>query len=182
MHPYFLAGAGAVAVGLAGFLFKAASAKPEFHLERSVTTSAGAGQVYAIFSDFDRYRDWSPWQHIDPAMKTEMTGPAGQVGTSYRWEGNNKVGAGVMTITEAVPNSHVQLRLEFLRPMAATNTVVWKVVDEGAQRRVTWSMEGRNDTLFRRAFALLFNMDKMVGKDFEKGLDLLKSASEAGES
>ena len=39
-------------------------------------------------------------------------------------------------------------------------------------------MQGRNNFM-AKAFHLLMNMDKLVGKDFEKGLNELKSIVEA---
>ncbi len=111
-------------------------------------------------------------------MTTDLTGEQGHVGASYSWDGNAKVGAGRMTVIEAVPESHLTIKLEFFRPFATTNSCQWRVTEEGGKRRITWSMEGSNDTLFQRAFAMVFDMDKMVGKDFEKGLATLKALVE----
>jgi uncharacterized protein YndB with AHSA1/START domain len=179
MQRYLMVGAGFLVVGFAGFLFTASSRPKEFHLERSILTDASAADVYAAFSDFSRFKEWSPWQKLDPNMATELSGEQGHVGASYSWEGNTKVGAGRMTITELVPNSHVNIQLEFLRPFAATNSCQWRVTEENGRRRITWSMDGSNDTLFKRAFAMLANMDKLVGKDFEAGLASLKLIAEA---
>lgn len=41
---------------------------------------------------------------------------------------------------------------------------------------VTWSMSGKNNFI-ARAFCLFVNMDKMVGGEFEKGLENLKSVT-----
>jgi hypothetical protein len=179
MQQYLIAGAAALGVGVAGFLFTAATRPKEFRLERSILTDASTQEVYAVISDFNRFGEWSPWQELDPNMTTDLSGEVGHVGSCYSWEGNTKVGAGRMTITEAVPSSHLSIRLEFLRPFAATNTTEWRVSEEGGRRRITWLMEGSNDTVFKRAFALLANMDKLVGKDFERGLARLKSLVES---
>ena len=83
-----------------------------------------------------------------------------------------------MTVTELEKGRSVTIKLEFFRPFATTNTTVWRVDEEAGQRRITWIMEGSNDSLFQRAFAMVANMDKLVGKDFEAGLETLKSVVE----
>ena len=178
MQQALMIGAGVLGLGLAGFLATAAGRPKHFRLERSILTDASAPDVYAVFSDFARFKEWSPWQALDPNMTTNFTGEQGHVGSSYSWEGNSKVGAGRMTVTEAVADSHVNINLEFLRPFAATNSCVWKVTEEGGKRRISWVMEGSNETVFKRAFAMLVSMDKLVGKDFERGLAALKSVAE----
>ena len=50
-------------------------------------------------------------------------GPPAGVGASYAWSGSNKVVAGRNTITQSVPNKLVRFKLEFQKPMVATNTV-----------------------------------------------------------
>lgn len=178
MVPMAVIGAGAAAIGLTAFLLKASSQPKEFRLERSITTQAGADEVYSILSDFARFPDWSPWQKLDPKMTTELTGEQGTVGAAYSWEGNKKVGAGRMTVTEIDPGRSLTIKLEFLRPFATTNTTVWRVDEEAGQRRISWIMQGCNDSLFQRAFAMVANMDKLVGKDFEAGLEALKGIAE----
>jgi hypothetical protein len=49
---------------------------------------------------------------------------------------------------------------------------------EGDKTLVTWSMPGKNNFI-GRAVCLFMDMDKMVGGEFEKGLNQLKSIVEA---
>jgi hypothetical protein len=84
-----------------------------------------------------------------------------------------------MTITESRPSELIKIKLEFLKPFAATNSAEFTFKPEGNQTVVTWSMEGRNNFL-AKAFCLFMNMDKMVGGQFEKGLASMKSVAEAG--
>ena len=49
---------------------------------------------------------------------------------------------------------------------------------EGGQTQVTWSMSGKNNFM-GKAFGLFVDCEKMVGRDFEKGLANLNSASQA---
>ena len=102
------------------------------------------------------------------------TGP----GASYSWAGNKEVGEGRLTITESRPNDLVRIKLEFMKPFAASNIATFTFEPEGDQTAVTWSMEGRNN-FFAKALHLFMNMDKMVGIQFEKGLADMKKVAEA---
>ena len=72
----------------------------------------------------------------------------------------------------------IRVNLEFLKPFAATNTTEFNFQPSGNQTAVTGSMFGTNNFM-AKAFGLFMNMDKRVGADFEKGLQQLKSATEA---
>jgi len=106
-------------------------------------------------------------------------GPPAGVNASYSWSGNNKVGAGRGTITESVPDELVRLRLEFFKPMAATNTAIFNFEPDAGQTIVTWTMSGRNSSFACKLFGMFVNCDKMCGGMFEKGLAAMKSLAEA---
>ncbi len=76
-------------------------------------------------------------------------------------------------------NEKVRTRLVFERPMQAENEAMFTLRPDGDGTVVTWSMTGRNNFV-GRAFCLLFNMDKLVGADFERGLANLKKIVEEG--
>lgn len=171
--------AGAV-LGAAGIVIAFAySRHGAFHIERSVETSASAPEIYAVICDLHRWPEWSPWQHRDPNMDQVIEGAAGEIGSSLSWNGNKDVGEGTMTIQSVEPNHRVDLKLEFVRPFPATSQVAWVIESTGNARRVTWNMDGQNEGLMARLFALFMNMDKMVGNDFEEGLTSLKRIVEA---
>ncbi|MCA9450174.1 MAG: SRPBCC family protein, partial [Candidatus Omnitrophica bacterium] len=85
---------------------------------------------------------------------------------------------GRMTILESRPGESIKIKLEFLKPFETTNTTVFAFKPKGDGTHVDWTMSGENDHFVKKAFALVMNMDKMVGKDFEKGLASLKSIVE----
>ena len=68
--------------------------------------------------------------------------------------------------------------MEFFKPFKATNTAEFDFKPDGNQTVVTWSMFGKNNFI-GKVFGLFMNCDKMVGKDFEKGLVSMKSVVEA---
>ena len=82
-----------------------------------------------------------------------------------------------MTLVESRPNERIRIRLEFLKPMAAVNTAEFMFEPKGDRTSVTWSMTGRNN-FPAKAIGLIMNMDKMIGGNFEKGLNDIKSIVE----
>jgi uncharacterized protein YndB with AHSA1/START domain len=150
----------------------------EFAVSRRTKISAPPEQVFPHVNELRRWEAWNPWGELDPDCKITYAGPAAGVGASYGWSGNTKVGAGRSTITESKPNEFVRFRLEFLKPMAATNTAEFTFQPEGGQTVVTWTMSGKCN-LASKVFGLLVNCDKMIGGQFEKGLAQMKSLVEA---
>ncbi len=71
-----------------------------------------------------------------------------------------------------------KIKLDFLRPFAATSDTIFTFKPDGNQTAVTWSMTGEKNFI-AKAFHLFVNMDKMIGGDFEKGLAQMKAVAEA---
>jgi uncharacterized protein YndB with AHSA1/START domain len=161
-----------------GFVIVVALQPADFRVERTATISAPPSEVFAQVNDFHNWNAWSPWAKLDATMKQTFEGPAAGTGAVYTWVGNKEVGEGRMTITQSRPNELVQIKLEFIKPFEANNTTEFTFKPQGGQTAVTWAMFGKNNFM-AKAFHLSFNMDKMVGKDFEKGLAQMKAVSEA---
>lgn len=147
-----------------------------FRVERTAEINAPAATVFTQVNDFSKWQAWSPWAKLDPNVKLELSAnPAGK-GATYKWEGNDDVGSGAMTILESKPNEQVDIDLHFLKPFEAKNKTIFTFTGN-APTKVTWAMEG-NNTFVTKAFTMFMDMDAMVGKDFEKGLAQMKTAAE----
>jgi hypothetical protein len=149
-----------------------------YRVERSAMMNASAPVVFAQVNDFHKWNAWSPWAKLDPAMKQTFEGAPAGTRAVYTWAGNKEVGEGRMTITESHPSDLVKIRLEFLKPFAATSDTTFSFKPEGNQTVVIWTMVG-DKNFIAKAFHLFVNIDKMVGGDFEKGLAQMKSVAEA---
>ena len=167
----------ALVVVVIGFVLVVAMQPSEFRIVRSATILAPPPAVFAQVNDFHKWEAWSPWAKLDPAAKATFEGPSAGTGAIFKWAGNKEVGEGSMMITESRPSDLIRIRLEFLKPFAATNTAQFSFNPAGNQTVVTWSMEGRNNFI-AKAVCLFMNMDKMVGGQFEKGLANMKSIVE----
>lgn len=171
----------ALLVFVLGFLVFVQTRPDTFHVERSASIAAPPDSLYAMMTDFHRWDGWSPWAKLDPAMKTDYSGPESGVGASYHWTGNDKVGEGRMTLTEVQAPSHVGIRLEFIKPFAGVSTTNFALAPDAGGTRVTWSMDGKSNFI-AKAMCIFTPMDKMIGPDFERGLGNLKREGEAAAS
>lgn len=154
-----------------------ASTRPDsFRIERSARIAAPAANVFPLINDFHQWAQWSPWENLDPNMKKTYSGSPMGPGSVYEWTGNNKVGEGRMTILDSKPGEIVSLKLEFFKPFKATNQGTFTLTPADSGTNVNWSMEGKN-LFVGKVFSLFMDMDKMVGKDFEKGLANLNAVA-----
>jgi len=98
-------------------------------------------------------------------------------GAAYEWEGDKNVGKGRMEITDTSPPSKVTIKLDFVKPFEAHNIVEFTLEPKGDSTNITWAMHGPSPYV-SKVMGLFFDMDSMVGKDFEAGLANLKTVAE----
>jgi len=162
---------------IAAILIYAATKPDSFRIQRSVSINAPADKIFPLINDFHNWSAWSPWEKLDPAMKKTHSGPPEGRGAAYEWEGNKDVGTGRSEIVETVPPSRVLIKLDFLRPFEAHNYAEFTLAPHASSTEVTWAMYGPQPYM-AKVMTLFFNMDSMVGRQFEKGLSDLKTLAE----
>ena len=162
---------------IAGVLIFAATKPDTFRVVRSTTIKAPADKVFPLINDFRNWGSWSPYEKKDPAMKRTFGATTSGKGAAYAWDGNKEIGQGSMEITEASAPSEVRLKLDFVKPIEAHNIVDFTLKPEGDATRVTWAMHGPAPFI-SKLMQVFFNMDKMIGTDFEAGLANLKAIAE----
>lgn len=167
-----------IVVLIAVFLVMVMMQPAHYQVERSATINAPAPVVFGLVNDFHKWDSWSPWEKLDPTMKRSFAGAPAGTGAMYSWTGNSQVGEGKMTIVESRPSDLIKIRLEFIKPFAATNATDFAFTPSGNATNVKWTMAGDNNFV-GKAFSLFMNMDKMVGGDFERGLAQMKQVAEA---
>lgn len=165
-----------IVVAVAVVLILASMQPDEFRVERSATINAPAEKIVAHIDDFHQWSAWSPWEHLDPAMQRTFTGAPTGKGSIYEWSGNSDVGQGRMEILDATPDK-VAIKLDFYKPMEASNIAEFALQPKGDATDVTWAMYGPMPFI-SKVMCVFLDMDKMIGPDFEKGLAELKKVSE----
>jgi uncharacterized protein YndB with AHSA1/START domain len=150
----------------------------DFTITRSATVNAPPAEVFSQVNDFHKWQAWSPWAKLDPDAKNTFEGPSAGEGAIFKWSGNSQVGEGAMTLVESKPNDYIKIKLDFVRPFAASDVANFTFKPEAGQTQVTWTMSGQKNFVCK-AIGLCMNMDKMVGGEFEKGLAQMKTIAEA---
>jgi uncharacterized protein YndB with AHSA1/START domain len=164
-----------VVAGSAGFV---AMQPADVKITRTATIAAPPSDVFAQVNDFHKWEAWSPWAKLDPAAKTAFEGPSSGKGAVFTWAGNDQIGEGRITLTESRPDELIRIKLDFVKPFAATSDTEFTFKPKGDATEVTWTMTGQRGFM-EKAVCLFMNMDKMVGGQFDEGLANMKKVVEA---
>jgi uncharacterized protein YndB with AHSA1/START domain len=167
----------ALVVAVGGVLAYAATKPDTFRVQRSTSIKAPPDKIFPFLNDFQTWRSWSPYEGRDPAMKRTFSGAAKGKGAVYEWEGDKNVGTGRMEIADMATPSRLAIKLDFMKPFEAHNIAEFTLEPKGDTTNVTWAMHGPAPYM-AKVMHVIFDMDKMVGKDFEAGLANLKALSE----
>ena len=167
-----------VVVLLAGLLLFPLTQPDTFTVQRSRQIQASPEKLHVLINDMRAFNRWNPYDKKDPAMQSSYSGPAAGPGASYAFKGNSDVGEGSLTITASTPQQ-VGMRLDMSAPMEAHNDITFTLTPQAGGTQVTWAMQGACPYI-ARLMGLFFNMDDMIGRDFEAGLASLQQLAERG--
>ena len=148
------------------------------HVERSRLIKADVPVVFNLVNDLHLWNKWSPWYHLDTTAVMEYYGGGIGKGSGYSWSSNNKnVGKGKLMVTDVKDNEFIASDLTF--EGMGTSKVKYTFTKEGDGTKITWAMDqdAAETPITMRPmckYMYLF-MDKMIGPDFEKGLQSMDS-------
>jgi uncharacterized protein YndB with AHSA1/START domain len=166
-----------VALVVLSILVIAAFRTGTIQILRSRSIQAPPDKVFAMIDDFHNWKQWAPQDMEDPAMKRTFSGPEQGLGAASEWSGSGNSGKGRMLIIESEPPKKITVKVDFVKPFEANNVNEFILESVGASTMVTWKMHGTN-AYFMKVMGLFVNMDKVMGKHFDRGLDSLKIACE----
>ena len=147
----------------------------KFRVERSVAIAAPAEKVYALVAAPREWKRWTVWNQRDPNMQVQYAGPEAGAGARWSWKSASE-GSGEMEFTAAVPGQQIAYRLAFPE-FGMQSMGLLRIEPQGSGVRVSWSNEGEmGANPLNRWFG--FFMDRLVGPDFEAGLNNLKRIAE----
>jgi hypothetical protein len=162
---------------IAAVLLMALTKPDSFGVQRTASIKAPPEKIFALISDYHSWGSWSPYEQKDPAMKKIYSGAPSGRGAVYEWEGNSSVGKGRMEITDSSPASKVTIKLDFEKPLEGHDIAEFTLQPAGDSTNVTWAMRGPSPYI-TKVMSVVFNLDRMIGSDFESGLANLKALSE----
>ncbi|MNK88063.1 Polyketide cyclase / dehydrase and lipid transport [compost metagenome] len=161
-----------VAVVIFGLL-----APSDWDVERSVTIKAKPEKIYPYVANFkDGWPQWASYDLEDPRITYTYSGPDEGVGSRREWVGG-LIGDGKQVITHADIHRGVAFDIQMIETgFAIQGSIRFDPMADGT--KVTWRHYGNVGTNpFRRYTA--FTMDRIMGDEFEKSLELLKQKVEA---
>ena len=148
-----------------------------YEVSRTKTIDAPPSVVYDEVIDYKKWEAWSPWIEKEPTIKLAYADKTEGEGGSYSWEGKDGIGK-MKTLSANTDKSIIQeIQFDDYEP----SHILWdfESTDDG-KTNVTWTMTGDNLPFIFKGFAALSGgFDKMVGPDFERGLEKLDSVSMA---
>jgi hypothetical protein len=147
------------------------------HVERKISINVQQERVFNYLNSLRNWNSWSPWYELDTTASYTYAGPESGKGAKLNWVSTNKdVGRGSMTFTESNSPSFIKQEINFMEEGTAIGT--YALEPDGKATQLTWAFEF--DTGFNPLLRILGKfMDGMVGKDFERGLNKLKSTLES---
>ncbi|OXA75666.1 Polyketide cyclase / dehydrase and lipid transport [Flavobacterium aquidurense] len=147
----------------------------DYAVEREITINKPSDSVFNYVRYLKNQNEFSVWANIDPKMKSTYKGTDGNVGAISAWESSVKdVGVGEQEITKITEGKRIDFALRFKEPM--NDTAVGFMSTEsitGNQTKVKWGINGVFPYPMNIMMPMM-NMDKMIGKDLQKGLENLK--------
>lgn len=149
---------------------------PAWNVQQTILIEAPVSKVYQTVADYGTWTTWSPWLIADPGAEVEISAPANAVGGKYHWTGS-VVGEGELEHRKLVANLAIEDELRFLKPMKSTCKTSFGFEPVGSATRVTWTMDAKLPWFL---FWMIPTIKRMVGMDYQRGLNMLKDLVETG--
>jgi hypothetical protein len=148
-----------------------------YRVQRSVLIEAPEVFVLAEIMDFREWNKWFPREQLDPKLKRVFSGTDSQPGSTYYWTGNDRVGAGrVSMISSSADKVDVEVGVE--KPIESLSDVVFTFAADGNETFLVCVVSGEKDPS-GQAVTLLGSTPELIGAELQQGLAKLKELAEA---
>ena len=159
---------------IAILLIAALFVNKDYAVEREVTINKPIDSVFNYIKHMKNQDNFSVWNKKDPNSKKTSKNTDGKVGFIYTWDSqNDEVGAGEQEIMKITPNERIDCELRFKRPFEATDKAYFITEPVYGGTKVKWGFNG-SMAYPMNLLLLVMDMEDMLGKDLQKGLDDLK--------
>ncbi|MDP3682284.1 MAG: SRPBCC family protein [Flavobacterium sp.] len=151
----------------------------EYAVEREITINKSKDSVFNYIKYLKNQDNFSVWSSKDPAMKKTFTGTDGTVGAIAGWDSKDKnVGVGEQEIKKIVEGKRIDFELRFKVPFESTdNAYMITEAISANQTKVKWGFDGKMPYPMNLMLPIM-NMEEMLGKDLQDGLNNLKAVLE----
>lgn len=159
-----------------GILIVAAMKPSQSNISRELVINAPPEVLFPYINNAKKSYEWMPWAEGDPGIEIKFSGPEEGVGSASSWVGK-EMGVGTSEVIESIPNQNVKTRLIYTKPHEMNQLAEMSLTPTSGGTLVKWSVNGHNGFMFR-IVCIFMDIDKMVGDQFLKGLNKLKTLVE----
>ncbi len=167
----------AAAIALGAVLVYAATRPDTMHIERAIVIEASPQQVQPLIDSLRQMNRWNPFTQKDPAIRLVYSGPERGPGAALAFAGDKNVGEGRIEIVTPSAPGQVTMKLDMLKPFEGHSTIDFTVTPDGSRTRVRWAMRSAM-TYPAKLMHLVFRVETMIRRDFDRGLMQLKKLAE----
>lgn len=146
-----------------------------YAVEREITIDQPKDSIFNYIKYVKNQDNFSVWNRKDPKMIKTFSGTDGTVGFVYSWNSQDKnVGVGEQEIKKIIEGERIDFEIRFKVPFESTDNayIVTETISPD-QTKVKWGFNGKMPYPMNLMLAFM-NMDKMLGKDLQDGLNNLK--------
>lgn len=164
-----------VAALLAMVLLLGIIAPSGYEVTRTLQINREQEIVYHYLRFLQNQRHYSVWAKMDPKQEVYFSGIDGEVGFILGWKSQiDSVGSGEQEIKFLQPYNQIKTEVRFKEPFESVgNSEMNLTAIDSATTEVNWKFYGTS-SFPMNAMLLFIDMDDMLGKDIEKGLNNLK--------
>lgn len=166
-----------LAIVIAGILVTAGLKSNHMLVTRQMVIASSPENLFPYINNSQKSYEWMPWAEGDPGLEIKYSGPPEGVGAKSSWKGK-EMGVGSSEVVESVINQVVKTKLEYTEPMQMSQLAEISLAPAAGGTLVKWSVSGDYNYFFR-LMGIFVDCDKMIGGEFEKGLNKLKSLVES---
>lgn len=148
----------------------------KYLVTKEIFIKAPVKTVFSKVVDLKEWENWSPWIKMDPGMKNSYSKTTDEVGASQEWVGE-VTGTGKQEITKIDGHKTIEFRTEFFSPFKSISFPRFELHDQDQGTLVKWHMEA---VLPWFMLPLVGMMKMFIGRDFQRGLKMLKEYVETG--
>jgi hypothetical protein len=163
---------GVIALALITALF----VKKEYSVEKQVTVMKPERVVFDYIKMLKNQDQFSVWSRMDPNMKKTFRGTDGTVGAVSAWDSEkDDVGKGEQEIVKINDGERIDYQLRFIEPFESTSGAYMTTDSIAPNQTLTkWGFNGKMNYPLN-LMLLCMDMEGMIGKDLQTGLNHLKS-------
>jgi len=146
-----------------------------FEIKATTIIEATPAKVHEFLNDLARQEDWNPFLTMDKSVTFQVSDKSVGPGATFDYQGK-RIGKGRMEIISSGPTC-IRFTMTFFNKKTEVAKCEYCIEPEFEGTKVTWTMAGERDLKMQILGAVL-NLDKMMTKNFENGLKVLKAVVE----